>query len=157
MIRINCSKPEDVSLFLPLMREEDRLECSAWDASRTAKEALEEGLKLSSPCFTATNEVRGGRIIGMGGFVPEPGTTEGAIWLLLSDEGLKFPKTLQRRTKDFLQLLQLRGVTRVYNHVWAKNIAHVKWVKRLGFTLRKPWQSAQTGELFIPFEGYLNV
>lgn len=142
-------RPGDAQLLVAGMREADRLECWAAGVDDPLV-AVEQSIAASTRCWTI--EVNG-RLVSIFGVAP-CGTVlspAGAPWLLGTDEVLRHKRALIRRVPSYIrQMLGLYPL--LTNAVHARNHASVRWLRRLGFTLRDPVAVPPHGELFHPFE-----
>lgn len=113
-----------------------------------------EGLKLSyeasDPCYTVLID---GYAEAMFGVAPKgvmSGT--GIIWLLMSDEPVRYRKEFKFVAAKIFENLKT-GFTKLENWVDIENIIAIKWLKELGFIFdEKPKPYGVSRELFYHFE-----
>jgi hypothetical protein len=126
------------------MREEDVKEI--WHSSRgTPLSALRAGFAWPL-CFTVEWQ---GRVVAMFGV----GGTYGSLgfpWMLASDDLVKIKKSFIRECRRHVAEMQTFYPT-LSNKVWAKNTAHIEWLKWLGFRFLEAKPHGPDGELFIQF------
>ena len=132
----------DIAELAVTMREEDRMEVS-FSSGGSPLDALMDGYLLSDQ--VATIEANG-RVVAIFGVCGTTGSI-GCPWMLGAD-GLEKCRSLLRECRTILQ-----GYTEEYHYLtnacWSKNVAHVDWIKWLGFTFEG--SSVRNGETFLHF------
>ena len=134
----------------PLMRSEDVLEAYA-ASGHGPLQALDTGLELSDPCFTAWE---GGVPLAIFGTVPTVigGRRFGTVWLLGTDRIRELPIPFLHQSKSWLARIS-QGCDMVGNVMDARNKVHERWLWWLGFhfvCLHKEY-----GHLRLPFKEFV--
>jgi hypothetical protein len=147
-LKIRDSIHEDVLNMKDHLRETDKFEVSAvhgW----SPREALEYGLKSSSPCVTV---LFNGIPVAMFGVVPNAKFRRtGTVWFLGTDD-------LQRLKKRFVQLskvyrdLFLNSYEMIYNWVPDGNKSVCDWLAWLGAGFSDP---QPYGKSHLPFRFFI--
>lgn len=129
------------------MREADQAECLALGV--TPEQAVRDGMACSLWTVAGVADGEVGCIFGLAakGTLLNP---VGVPWMLGTDLVATHRRVLARRAPAYIRRM-LRTHPRLENVVHAKNTLAVRWLRRVGFTLRPP-VPASGGELFHPFE-----
>lgn len=135
---------EHANALAPIMRQSDVEEVMA-SGGFTPLRALEESLKISSEAHTMFLHGKLAMIFGVAGAPGRPGV----IWALGSDVISEHPKAFMRASKAWIEQLKRRHPVLV-NAVHSRNKPSLRWVKRLGFTVKEPIIFGRKGELFCP-------
>jgi hypothetical protein len=113
------------------LRPEDAAELRAWGRT-DLQGVVEEGFRLSEEAFTGH---LGDRVVAMAGVVATP--MGGCVWLLGAPGLERLAVQLHKEAKaKIASWLPRHG--RLFNTCWAPNTVHVRWLRRLGFTLHPP-------------------
>ena len=130
MIEIVAARPTHVGPIANRMRETDRLEVSI--GSSTPKNALRWGLMMGS----AYTILADGQPIGMFGIIDTSlMTAKGRIWALFTEEAMKHPRAFLVQGPQIIKVLTQR-YRLLTNYVHADNRAAIRWLKRMGFTVK---------------------
>jgi hypothetical protein len=126
------STVEDAIQLAPRLRKEDVAEIAA-SANVSPVQALQEGA-LGTECWSILSDA--GLIIGMFGIhhIPQFGANQAAVWMLASDDLVSIKDDLHRETPKWLEHFHTKYHI-LWNLVDARNTVHLKWLKRLGFSL----------------------
>src|SRR5262245_49981230 len=122
----------DADELAPRLREADRLEILAADG-RDPLIVLREGVERSSPCFAVMSPLD--HLVALFGAAPDTRSMHyGMVWLLGSDELLRYPTQVLRLSRHWVDRLQ-----KVYpvlgNRIDARNQVHLKWLLWCGFRI----------------------
>lgn len=129
-VTVKPGRFSDINRIANRMREVDRLECAA--VGHTPKQALVEGLRSSTLCWTAW---RGDRPVAMFGVAPISMIEgRGAAWFLGTDEVWLGARHLIRWGPAFVDGMQRQFPT-LENAVAADNAPAIRLLTRLGFVL----------------------
>ena len=141
---IKKSKLQDVFNLKDRLRKDDIEELEALGSN--PQTALLRGYIYSEECFSV---FEGDKIIGMFGRSSFNMPVDiCSIWFLGSDECLKHPVSFVKQGFKFInESLKIYRV--IQNKVYAKNLSHIKWLKRLGVTFMQP--QLINGNEFIQF------
>lgn len=145
MIAYRAPTPEDLDAIAANMRAFDRLECRVLGAHEP-REALEEGVAVSSWCFVALDGETPLCVFG----VADDGllSDEGAPWLLCAEGIERHARALLTGTKAYLE--RMRGEYKTLaNYVHAHNRQAIRYLKWCGFRFGAPVEIK--GEPFLPF------
>lgn len=113
----------------PVLRREDTDEIRA-ASGLDPEAALLHGVDTGDPVYAFYSPT--GKIAGMFGVTPM-GDREGAVWLLASDEVMKYPMTFLRRCRNTLDTLYEKYDV-LFNYVDARNEVHIQWLRWMGFS-----------------------
>lgn len=94
-------------------------------------DVLTSSVALSNECWAAED---GGKVIAVGGVTFDYERNLGYPWLMGSDEMLKYPVTLVKVGREAVARWAPRCRT-LMNYVHAENEVHIRWLKRIGFTM----------------------
>lgn len=138
--------PGDAAELAVNIRAADRAELAALGVEPLY--AIVGSVRNSWFCHTATV---GGRVACMLGVAPASLlSNEGRPWLLGTDLVTRYGGALGKRTGPYIQRM-LAEFPVLKNHVHAKNVVAVRWLRRVGFLLQDPIV-LPNGEVFYPFE-----
>lgn len=145
-LKIIQARVEHLPDFARRIRLEDRLEAMAASGSPLIP-ALEEGIKVSEgTCWMALVDGKPAVIFGAS---PHPNKPEvGIIWLLGSEDILKYPLTFHKQAKRWLKVIHEK-YPKVTNVADCRNVVHLQWIEKLGFRFTKMHQ--QYGPFGLPF------
>ena len=142
----------DVLSMAPRLRLQDMAEIAA-RTGESPTDALGRGVADSRPCYTALYK---GRPMAMFGVVPvktDAFPRTGAIWLLGTDDIKFLSKSFMRHTQPWLAIV-CQGYDQVYNIVDARNMRHIVWLRRCGFSLLR---TVREGPYNLPFHEFAKV
>lgn len=122
------SVAEDVFELKDNLRAEDVAECQA--CGHTPLEALLQGY-VWSECYSAKVYGKTEAMFGVSSYKQPEGY--GVVWYLGSDESFRHPVTLVKGGREFVSKW-LEKFNVLYNTVDARNLRHIAWLKRIGFT-----------------------
>ena len=127
--RVRPATVGDAARLAPVLRKDDLREIRA--ATReTPLAVLKRGYTTSDPCYAI---VQGDdALVAMFGVVPESGSQSGIIWLLASDALASNPHRFLRHSRTWIDILHRRYRV-LWNHVDARNEAHIDWLHWCGF------------------------
>lgn len=128
---IRAARKEDTHRLAPRLRKADLDEISASSGERPQL-ALLRGLMESEECYSVFAD-HGEPPLAMFGIVRmAENPSVGQVWLLGSDD-IKFNSIgFLRRSKEWVELFQLKFPV-LYNNIDARNTVHIKWLQWLGF------------------------
>jgi|ERR1044072_64245 hypothetical protein len=132
-IIIRTAKLSDIHDLAPRLREADIQEIKA-ASGETSVGVLERGLFSSDPCYVVVRD--DGRSLALFGVVPDLSSnfvSSGIIWLLGSDDLVKYSYTFLRYGREWIERLQER-YNFLWNYVDARNETHIRWLKWCGFS-----------------------
>ena len=140
---------QDVEWLASRLRQADIDEIDAY-AGITPLEALSEGYKRSTKCFTGICEDDPFILFGA---VP---VTEGAgaVWLLGSDGINKARMPFLRQSKEWLEVLH-EDFPLLFNYVDARNTVHIRWLRWLDFKFINLHHQFGVGQL--PFYEFVRI
>lgn len=118
------SEYSDVEFLAPRLRYEDKREVLAVSGS-TPYHALLKGFAQSEVCFTILDKEN--VPVGMFGV-----SSEGAIWLLATDDIWKIRFSFLRESKKVIDFLN-KKYPKLWNYVDCRNELHIRWLKWCGF------------------------
>jgi len=126
------------------MRPGDKAECTA-SSGDTPLDALWEGANKSAKVFTGIHDGDPFAIFGV-----VSGTCgTGYVWLLGTPRISKVARSFHRASKRWLRELE-KGYALVGNAVDERNTVHVRWLKALGFEVKRELDGWGTnGEKFL--------
>lgn len=140
------ARPEDADSLGPRLRLCDIMEIEA-SSDETPTEIIRRSIAASPQCWTVCHEDRPVFVIGCAALPNDP---RGCPWLLATDEVYRFPGALTRLTKGYVAEMMARWPG-LLNFVDERNVASVRWLARIGFTVEEPIPAGRRGELFHPF------
>jgi hypothetical protein len=132
------------------LRKADKRELQALSAYPDLPVPAQLQISLESTPYPFYGIETDGALQGVFGVEPWPGCDSmGAVWMLSTD-GLfhRHAKSVHRLARDYFIPEALRKYRVIGNYVHSKNLAHLRWLKRLGFTEDHQIQTAR-GETFI--------
>lgn len=147
-VLIRSTEPEDVELLAANLRQADLAECYAYGHTDQLP-GLRQSAACSVLCWSGFVDGELAAIIGvtpvsvMGGI--------GSPWMMGTPVLDRHSRILVRRTPDYIGRM-LTAFPHLVNHVHAKNVTSVRWLRRLGFTLHEAEPYGARGELFHRFE-----
>lgn len=148
VVEIRPVEPGDIDELARHMRSVDRAECEA--AGFDVEHALAHSIANSHFARTVLID---GKLAGIGGCNKHPASTllapMGVPWLLGTDVLTRHPRVLQREARRYIAAM-LEVYPHLFNIVHADNHVTIRWLKRLGFTIRTPIRLS-TGALFYWF------
>ena len=151
----NTSKPfirhctiQDVDELAVTIRKEDVEEISL-ASGRTPLDTLMAGFRDSRSLQTIEWK---GKVVAIFGVVGDPGEA-GSPWMLGTDDLRRCWSVLrecQELVEEYTETYQY-----LVNSVWSKNLAHIRWLKWLGFQFNG--SILKNGETFLYFHRRANV
>lgn len=108
-------------------------------------EAVEGSISISDVAYSAWSH---GRLLCVFGVSPTPG--ENYIWMLGTDDSIKYKHSLVRVAKDFIRE-SLRDYGTVCNYITLKNKKALHFIKELGAIFSDP-MTLDNGTEFVRFE-----
>jgi len=147
-LRYREATDADIESLVPRLRQGDIDECEALFGKGSVLEATLHGLRPEGVAFVA---VREGETIAVFGVCPgdEPGV--GTPWLVGTETLDRCARELIAEARTVLPIWrQFYPILR--NVVDVRNSKSIRWLKRLGFTLRTPEPMGMAGEMFHPFD-----
>lgn len=106
-------------------------------------EALTGAIAYSEICYVDTIDGSPEAFMGV--------LEDGCIWCVTTDEYINnHTKRFIALSKDLIEILQIKYET-LWNHVYINNTKHIRWLRRMGFTLEDPKPYGSKGNLFIKF------
>lgn len=140
------ARPEDADYLGPRLRLCDIMELEA-SSALTPTETIRQSIAISPQCWTVCHDERPVFVIGCAAV---PGDARGCPWLLATDEVYRFPGALTRLTKRYVGEM-MACWPGLLNFVDERNVASVRWLSCIGFTVEEPVPFGLHGELFHPF------
>ena len=147
---ISFVKPTDehIKAISADMRREDAEE--VWASHRhTPLEALTFGCALSDFSVTVVSD-DGTPLVIIGLVKGDLLTGNGTVWMLGSNEALKYRKEFFRQTKPVIDEM-LEICPRIGNMVHDKNRISISWLKRIGFIFGEQVELGRDKEIFHRF------
>lgn len=146
---IRPTVPQDLVDFVPMMREDDRLEVEAITGLDPLS-SLAIGLFHSDACMTGF--AVDGSLAGIMGVVPIVPRQIGSIWFLSTEAVVKHRRQLLTEARVWLDEQQALYPV-LTNVVSVRNEVHKRLLKHLGFTFLEPIDNYGAGRIrVIPFE-----
>lgn len=147
MVEIRKSTSSDVQYLKDKLRQNDVAEIWASN-NHNPEQTLTSGLDQSHICMTALVD---GKPIAMFGTVDTKIDNKTAvIWMVGTDDILKYPREAVRVGKEFLSLA-LKNHTLLYNYVKADNEKAIKFLRILGAEIGDAQVYGIEKELFMFF------
>ena len=140
--------PGDIEELVPRLRQADIDECEALFGRDTVLATALHGLRPDGVAFVA---VREGITIAVFGVCPGEKPGHGVPWMVGTNELDKCGRELMAEARSCLNVWH-RFYPTLMNVVDARNTKSIRWLKRLGFTLRAPEPMGVGGLLFHPFD-----
>lgn len=145
---IRPTEPGDTAVLIANLRASDLAECQAYGRGDIA-EGIESSVRRSVLCWTALIDGDLAAILGVAPINMLTGI--GSPWMLGTPVLDQHQRVLVRRTPEYIGKM-LTAFPHLVNFVHAKNSTSVRWLRRLGFTLREPAPFGALGEPFHYFE-----
>jgi hypothetical protein len=139
---------DDGALLTEHMREADRAELHAVGHDDLGL-VVERSIANSIMCWSAFADGKLGCIIGVSPLSMVSGI--GSPWMLGTPVLDAHSRILVRKTPEYIARM-LNAFPHLMNFVHAKNITSVRWLRRVGFTLRDAVPYGPLGEPFHLFE-----
>ncbi len=141
---------DDAFSMAPRMREADINELHALHGpGHTPITGLIDGIAYSDEAQAVIYNDRPAAMFGVGPFQGVPGT--GLVWLLGTDDILKFARSFLRDTRNQIEKLHEHYPT-LTNVVHAENELHVRWLEWAGFSFTRTFEEFGIGKsTFIEF------
>lgn len=148
LVHVVPSQRRDIARILEDVREADRQELAAgW--SYTPERALEYGLRYSSHVWTGFIDYQA---VCMFGVVPRSIMGgEGVPWLVGTNRMVRYQFAFLRRCRPFLAKMQ-ENYQHLENYVDDRNVAAIRWLGWLGFTIYPPRPLGRRGVPFRRFD-----
>jgi hypothetical protein len=140
--------PGDIRELVHRLRQSDIDECEALFGRGTALEVTTHGLRDDGVAFMA---VREGITIAVFGLCPGEWPGYGVPWMVGTNELDKCGRELMAEARNCLKIWH-RFYPTLLNVVDARNTKSIRWLKRLGFTVREPVPMGMGGLPFHPFD-----
>lgn len=139
----------DIARLAAAIRPDDRAELAAVQGYDDAAGAIATSVLLSSEIWVAEDE--GGMVcmFGVGPATLLTGT--GRPWMLATDRLDLWPVALNKLVRGYLGKM-LRQYPHLENWVDGRNVRHIEWLRRLGFTIHPAQPSGPFGVPFHRFE-----
>ena len=131
MIRVRPAVAADAALLAPKLRAADLRELAA-ASKETPLSLLEHGIASSNPCY-AIVDTHDAPIALFGASPDTRRANAGLVWLLASDELVKYSLVFLRHGRTWLDRLHERYEL-LWNYVDARNEEHIRWLQWCGFT-----------------------
>jgi hypothetical protein len=147
-VLIRNTEPGDAALLAANLREADLAEVRAYGYDDPLP-GLERSVASSVLCWSGFVDGELAAIIGVSPISVISGV--GSPWMMGTPLLDRHSRILVRRTPDYIARM-LTAFPHLVNHVHAKNVTSVRWLRRLGFTLHEAAPYGPLGEPFHPFE-----
>lgn len=145
-IKIRLTIRGDAEILAANLRDADMAELQAAGFDE-ALYPIRQSVMRSTMCWTALVDGELACIFG----VTWSGPDTGSPWMLGTPVVDRHSRVLVRRTPHYIAFM-LQAFSNLRNFVHAENIASVRWLRRMGFTLAEPQPYGPRGALFHPFE-----
>lgn len=139
--------PDDVEFIIEGMRYHDAQEVRALGSE--PYEAVIRGFQTSTRCWTC--DVDGVPAVMFGVAPVSILTGLGAPWLLGTNDAKRIPRAFLEEGRAYTEHM-LRLYPRLVNLVDVRNLASIRWLKRLGYKFGEAFPAGLAGEMFLPFE-----
>ena len=147
-VLIRPTQAGDAAELAANLRPSDLAECQACGRGDIAA-GIESSVNRSMLCWTAFIDGELAAILGCAPISVVSGI--GSPWMLGTPVLDRHSRVLVRSTPEYIAKM-LNAFPHLVNFVHAKNITSVRWLRRLGFTLREAVPFGALGEPFHPFE-----
>lgn len=147
-VRYREATAADIEALVPRLRQGDIDECEALFGKGSVRDMTLFGLHPAGVAFVA---VREGETIAVFGVCPGDEEGVGTPWLVGTESLDQCGRELIAEAHTVLPIWQ-RFYPILRNVVDVRNSKSIRWLKRLGFTLRDPEPMGMAGELFHPFD-----
>ncbi len=126
------STEADAIDLAPRLREADIQECAAMSGNDPLVSLL-HGVREGTETLSIMGD--DDEVIGMFGIhhMPDLGPGQATVWMMSSPSLIKIKNEFIRQTGDFLRLFH-RQYPLLWNLVDARNVLHLAWLKRTGFS-----------------------
>lgn len=138
----------DIEALVPRLRQTDIDECEALFGRGTTLDVTLHGLRPDGVAFVA---VRDGMTVAVFGLCPGEWPGYGVPWMVGTNELDKCGRELMAEARNCLKVWH-RFYPTLMNVVDARNTKSIRWLKRLGFTVRNPIPMGVDGLPFHPFD-----
>jgi hypothetical protein len=138
----------EVQELVPRLRQADIDECEALFGEGSVLVTTMHGLRPEGVSFVA---VRNGITIAVFGVCPGEKKGIGVPWMVGTDELDQCGRELMEEARNCLKIWH-RFYPTLMNVVDARNTKSIRWLKRLGFTVRDPVPMGVGGLPFHPFD-----
>lgn len=140
----------DIAYIAQHMREADRQELAAVLGDVSPADALAMAVMRSTLCWTGIAEDR--TPVSMFGVAPVALLGGiGSPWLLGTDRVFESARVLIREGRQYATRM-LEQFPHLVNYVDARNVASIRWLARIGFTIHAPQPYGAAGLPFHRFE-----
>lgn len=139
-------RPGDVERVSVLMREVDRAECRA--AGQTPWQSLNKAVALSA--LSWTGELKGWPHAIFGVVSGSAVTGLGHPWFLGSNDARRQQRAFLRVAPGYLGQIELM-FPRLTGQVSQRNVAAIRWLRRMGFVVEDRWSFLRGGEPMFDF------
>lgn len=147
-VTIEPTQPGDAAELFANLRPADLAECRAYGHADMAAN-LEDSVRRSVLCWTGRVDGRLAAILGVTPIALLGGV--GSPWMLGTPVLEQHWRVLVRVTPEYIDRM-LQVFPHLFNFVHAENRTSVRWLRRLGFTVRPVMPYGRLGEPFHPFE-----
>lgn len=147
-VLIRPTQSGDAAALAANLRPADLAECLAYGRGDVSA-GIESSVARSPLCWTAFIDGELAAILGCG-LVSMMGGV-GSPWMLGTPVLDKHARVLVRATPEYIAKM-LNAFPHLVNFVHTENKTSMRWLRRLGFTLRDAVPYGAKGELFHPFE-----
>jgi len=136
-IKVRVSMPEDVSWMQSRLRKADVME--VW-ASHHHQPDVALGLSFALSTFCLTVDVKGTPVAMFGVCPVNLLADRGIVWMLATDGICEIKKPFLKECRKFIKMM-LEQYPIIENHVDARNIVSIEWLKWCGATIEEaqPW------------------
>lgn len=141
------SIPKDAITLAPRLREADKQEIMAAVGLKPAPGLL-HCLMESKPCLTMVGDEE--EPFGMFGLVPDDDGFSASVWMLASDDIIKYRMVFLREAQRWVKETN-KEYPVLYNSVDARNGLHIKWLRWMGFTFINQRIAGPEKRLFLDF------
>lgn len=147
-VLIRPTEPGDAAALIANLRASDLAECRAYGRSDIAA-GIEASVNRSLLCWTGFVDGELAAILGVAPLNILTGL--GSPWMLGTPVLDAHQRVLVRETPEYIARM-LKAFPHLVNFVHARNTTSVRWLRRLGFTLRAAQPYGALGEPFHFFE-----
>lgn len=150
-IRFVEAQPDDVEFIASNLRAEDLEELrAAHGDDADPVRILHLSCRLSDRPVVAMTAA--GEPLAVFGVVPvSMMDRDGRPWMMATDGAMRFRREIVRGGRYWTNLWSFR-YARLHNHVDARNVATIRWLRHIGYTIGEPVPYGTRGLPFHPFE-----
>lgn len=147
-VRYREASQADIEALVPRLRKTDVAECEALFGEGSTLVTTLHGLNPKGVAFVAVHE---GETIAVFGVCPGDEDGVGTPWLVGTEALDRLARELIVEARSVLAIWQ-RFYPILRNVVDTRNSKSIRWLKRLGFTVRDPKPLGMAGGLFHEFD-----